>query len=214
MSHVSLSYIVLLSSRFISPHSVKFHEKTSITAAFFCLLAGFQVTASFAADAKPPASPEVAAAMQPYLDSYKLAGMICIIADKDGKVHYKNLIGFADVETKKPMSDDSVFWLASMSKMFVGASIMMLVDEGKVSLDDPVTMYIPQLTKWMVVEEKDENHVLLESFSSSRDDSAFAEPHQWPDLLFGASTRDGRGQHATQGARPQFRDGSAPIAAG
>jgi CubicO group peptidase (beta-lactamase class C family) len=87
--------------------------------------------------------------------------MICVSADKDGKVHYKNLIGSADVEAKKPMSDDNVFWIASMSKMFVGASIMMLVDEGKVSLDDPVTMYIPQLAKWMVVEEKDENHVLL-----------------------------------------------------
>ena len=42
-----------------------------------------------------------------------------------------------------------------MTKMFAGASIMMLVDEGKVSLDDPVTKFIPQLNKWMVVEEKD-----------------------------------------------------------
>ena len=48
-----------------------------------------------------------------------------------------------------------------MSKMFVGASIMMLVDEGKVSLDDPVAEFIPQLGKWMVVEEKDQSHVLL-----------------------------------------------------
>jgi CubicO group peptidase (beta-lactamase class C family) len=48
-----------------------------------------------------------------------------------------------------------------MSKMFVGASIMMLVDEGKVSLDDPVTKFIPQLSKWMVVEEKDSSHILL-----------------------------------------------------
>jgi CubicO group peptidase (beta-lactamase class C family) len=38
---------------------------------------------------------------------------------------------------------------------------MMLVDEGKVSLDDPVTKFIPLLNKWMVVEEKDDSHVLL-----------------------------------------------------
>ena len=38
---------------------------------------------------------------------------------------------------------------------------MMLADEGKVSLDDPVTKFIPQLEKWMVVEEKDPSHVLL-----------------------------------------------------
>jgi len=116
---------------------------------------------SLAASNEPPASPEVTAAMQPYLDSYKLAGFIGIVADKTGKVHYKNLVGFANVEAKKPISEDNVFWIASMTKMFAGASIMMLVDEGKVSLDDPVTKFIPQLGKWMVVAEKDDAHVLL-----------------------------------------------------
>jgi CubicO group peptidase (beta-lactamase class C family) len=115
----------------------------------------------FAAESQPPASPEVTAAMQPYLDSYKLAGVIAVIADRSGKVHYRNLLGYADIEAKKPISEDNVFWIASMSKMFAGASIMMLVDEGKVSLDDPVTKYIPQLNKWMVLAEKDEAHVLL-----------------------------------------------------
>ena len=119
------------------------------------------VSCTFAAASEPPTSPEVTAAMQPYLDSYKLAGVIGIVADKTGKVHYKNLLGFADVEGKKPISEDNVFWIASMTKMFTGASIMMLVDEGKVSLDDPVTKFIPQLSKWMVVEEKDASHILL-----------------------------------------------------
>jgi CubicO group peptidase (beta-lactamase class C family) len=99
--------------------------------------------------------------MQPYLDQYKLAGVIAVIADRTGNVHYKNLLGYADVEEKKPISEENVFWIASMTKMFAGASVMMLVDEDKVSLDDPVTKYIPQLNKWMVVEEKDQSHVLL-----------------------------------------------------
>src|SRR5437879_2435881 len=114
-----------------------------------------------AAESVPPASADVTAAMQPYLDSYKLAGVVALIADKTGKVHYKNLLGYADVEAKKPISEDNVFWIASMSKMFAGASIMMLADESKVSLDDPVAKFIPQLEKWMVVEEKDKDHVLL-----------------------------------------------------
>ena len=101
------------------------------------------------------------------MDSYKLAGVIGIIADKNGKVHYRNILGYADVEAKKPMSEENVFWIASMTKMFAGASIMMLVDEGKVSLDDPVTQFIPQLKKWLVVEEKDEAHVLLKSLVRS-----------------------------------------------
>jgi CubicO group peptidase (beta-lactamase class C family) len=116
---------------------------------------------AYSAEGEPPASPEVTAAIQPYLDQYKLAGIIGVIADRDGKVHYKNLLGYADVEAKKPIGEDNVFWIASMSKMFAGASIMMLVDEGKVSLDDPVSKFIPQLKKWMVAEEKDEAHLLL-----------------------------------------------------
>ena len=99
--------------------------------------------------------------MQPYLDNFKLAGVIGLIADRTGKVHHRNLLGYADVEAKKPINEDNVFWIASMTKMFAGASIMMLADEGKVSLDDPVTRFIPQLEKWMVVEEKDKSHVLL-----------------------------------------------------
>jgi CubicO group peptidase (beta-lactamase class C family) len=116
---------------------------------------------TLAAQSDPPPSSEVTAAMQPYLDQYKLAGVIGIIADRNGKVHYRNLLGYADVEGKKPISEDNVFWIASMTKMFAGASIMTLVDEGKVSLDDPVTKFIPQLNQWMVVEEKDSSHLLL-----------------------------------------------------
>lgn len=110
---------------------------------------------------QPAPSPEVAAAMQPYLDSYKLAGVIGIIADREGKVLHRNLAGYADVEAKKPISEGNVFWVASMTKMFTGASIMIMVDEGKVSLDDPVTKFIPQLDRWMVAVEKDADHVLL-----------------------------------------------------
>src|SRR5512137_2992725 len=127
----------------------------------FLLKAALDAGSSVAAENGPPANPEVTAAMQPYLDGYKLAGVVAIIADKTGKVHYQNLLGYADVEAKKPIREDNLFWIASMTKMFAGASIMMLADEGKVSLDDPVTKFIPQLEKWMVVAEKDPSHVLL-----------------------------------------------------
>ena len=133
-------------------------KKYSFFAQWFLLLVTFFIVTDncLSADTAPPASPEVTAALQPYLDSYKMAGIIGIIADRSGKIRYRNLLGYADVENQQPIGENNVFWIASMSKMFVGASIMMLVDEGKVSLDDPVTKFIPQLSKWMVVAEKDE----------------------------------------------------------
>lgn len=108
-----------------------------------------------------PESPEVTAVLQPYLDEYKIAGYVAVIADRDGNVLYKNERGFADVEAGKPINEDNTFWAASMTKMFAGASVMMLVDEGKLSLNDPVTKFIPQLAKWQVVAEKDESHTML-----------------------------------------------------
>src|SRR5262245_41086124 len=78
------------------------------------VLVGLPARAS-AAEGDPPASAEVTAAMKPYLDRYKLAGVIAVVADRTGKVHYKNLLGYADVEAKKPIREDNVFWIASMT---------------------------------------------------------------------------------------------------
>lgn len=118
-------------------------------------------TCGSAAEPQPSASPEVAAALRPYLDSFRLAGFVSTIADRNGKVLRRNAAGYADIEEKKPITEENVFWVASMTKMFAGASVMMLVDEGKVRLDDPVTKFIPELGKWMVALESDADHVLL-----------------------------------------------------
>ena len=138
-------------------------KKYSFFAQWFLSLATFFIVTAncLSEDAAPPASPEVTAALQPYLDSYKMAGIIGIVADRSGKIRYRNLLGYADVETRRPISENNVFWIASMSKMFVGASIMMLVDEGKVGLDDPVTNYIPELARWMVLTDSNEDLLLL-----------------------------------------------------
>ncbi len=139
---------------------IKLHFRTRLWILFLVgSCAGFP---AWAAEINAPASPEVTEAIQPYLDSHKFAGMVSLIADKKGKVHFKNLLGYSDVEAKRPMSEQDIFWIASMSKMFAGASIMMLADEGKVSLNDPVTNFIPQLAKWMVIAEKDASHILLQ----------------------------------------------------
>ena len=49
-----------------------------------------------------------------------------------------------DADSKKPMTKDAVFRIASMTKPVTGLAIMMMMEEGKSSLDDPVSKYIPQ----------------------------------------------------------------------
>ena len=180
-----------------------------------CLALVVLTASAFAAENDPPGQPRSDGGDAALPGSVQAGGVIIgIIADKTGKVHYKNLLGYADVEAKKPISEDNVFWIASMSKMFAGASIMMLVDEGKVSLDDPVTKFIPQLSKWMVVEEKDASHVLLKPLVRPVTVRHILSHTSGLTGIVGTSAGHGVGQHAAEGPRAQFGDRPAAMAAG
>ena len=124
------------------------------------------VLSSHGAEPQSPPNPAVATALEPYLTTHKLAGFIGIVADREGTIRYRNTAGYADVEARKPLTEDNLFWVASMSKMFVGASIMMLVDEGKLALDDPATKFIPEFDRWRVVTEQDAKHTLLKPLTT------------------------------------------------
>src|SRR4051794_16677906 len=76
----------------------------------------------------------IAAALQPFVDREVLAGAVTLVADRD-RVLDVEAVGFADREAKRPMTTGLLFWIASMSKPITAAALMMLVDEGKVSLD-------------------------------------------------------------------------------
>lgn len=91
----------------------------------------------------------VADVLQPFVDKHALAGAVTLVADKD-KVLSLEAVGYADVVAKKPMSTDALFWIASQTKSITAAAFMMLVDEGKVKLDDPVEKYLPEFKgQWM-----------------------------------------------------------------
>jgi CubicO group peptidase (beta-lactamase class C family) len=113
-----------------------------------------------AQDASSDAAVKIAAALQPFVDRHALAGAVTLVADKD-KILSVETVGFADVAASKPMGADSVFWIASQSKPMTATALMMLVDEGKVRLDDPVEKYLPEFKgQWLAV-ERDNKHVLL-----------------------------------------------------
>lgn len=108
----------------------------------------------------PKGNPEIVTAIQPFVDRHALAGAVALVADKD-KIISVDTVGYEDVEAKKPMRADNLFWIASMTKTMTAVAVMMLVDEGKIKLDDPVEKYLPEFKGQMFTAEKDEAHVLL-----------------------------------------------------
>lgn len=105
-------------------------------------------------------SGSVAGVLQPFVDRQVLAGAVTLVASKD-KVLDVGAVGFADIEAKKPMTPDAIFWIASQSKPITGAAFMMLVDEGRVRLDDPVEKYLPEFKGQRMIAEQDDAHTLL-----------------------------------------------------
>ncbi len=98
--------------------------------------------------------------LQPFVDRQELAGAVMLVADRQ-KVLAAEAAGWADIAARKPMRTDSLFWIASQTKPITAAALMILVDEGKVKVDDPVEKYLPEFRGQMVVAEKDDAHVLL-----------------------------------------------------
>jgi CubicO group peptidase (beta-lactamase class C family) len=98
--------------------------------------------------------------LQPYVDRGILPGAVTLVANRE-KILSLEAVGWADIATRKPMAPDTVVWIASMTKPITAAALMMLVDEGKLALDDAVEKYIPEFAGQMVVTERDGAHVLL-----------------------------------------------------
>ena len=94
----------------------------------------------------------VADAMKPFIESGECAGMISILYN-NGKEEVACL-GYADVANKRPIAMDQIFMQCSQTKGFCGVTIAILLEEGKISLDDPVAKYLPQF-KTLTVKEKD-----------------------------------------------------------
>ncbi len=106
------------------------------------------------------AGPEIATKLQPFVDSHTLAGAVTLVASPD-KVLSLEAVGYSDVGLKTAMKTDDLFWIASMNKAMTAAGLMMLVDEGKLKLDDPVEKFLPEFRGQMVVAEKDQRLVVL-----------------------------------------------------
>jgi CubicO group peptidase (beta-lactamase class C family) len=87
----------------------------------------------------------------------KISGAVLLIQQHGQPVLFESF-GFRDVDSKRPMTTDTIFRFYSMSKAVTSVAAMMLVDDGKLSLDDPLSKYIPAFADVKVgVEKRDEN---------------------------------------------------------
>jgi CubicO group peptidase (beta-lactamase class C family) len=82
-------------------------------------------------------------AVERHVAAGNVAGAVTLVARR-GKIAHFEAHGVMDVDTKKPMAKDNLFRLASMSKPITGVAVMMLVEEGKIRLNDPVSRFIPE----------------------------------------------------------------------
>ncbi len=99
-------------------------------------------------------------AVKPFVEKGALAGAVMLVADRDKTLAVES-VGYTDVAEKKPVDVDGVFWIASMSKPVTGTALMVLVDEGKVQLDDPVEKYLPEFRGIWLLTQGDKDHVVL-----------------------------------------------------
>jgi CubicO group peptidase (beta-lactamase class C family) len=85
----------------------------------------------------------VAELVQRHLDAGSFSGAVTLVA-RNGRIAYHEAYGLMDLEAKKPMTKDAVFRIMSMTKPVVGVATLMMMEEGKVRLQDPISKFIPE----------------------------------------------------------------------
>ena len=124
------------------------------------LLAAVLAAPALPAQAPPSPTPEsvglsgerlrrLSAAMQRYVDEGRVAGIVTCVS-RNGVVAHLEEFGKADAEAGRPMTTDTIFRVASQTKAFTSVAVMMLVEEGRIGLSDPVSKFIPAFAKTTV----------------------------------------------------------------
>jgi CubicO group peptidase (beta-lactamase class C family) len=92
--------------------------------------------------------------MQSYVDQQIFAGISTLVARK-GKVAHLEIFGWQDLETRQPITEDTIFRIYSMTKPITSAAVMMLCEEGRLRLGDPVSRHVPEFKdrKVMILRE-------------------------------------------------------------
>lgn len=113
---------------------------STLRAGLLALSVSLSAVPAVAAD--EPKLPGIGAAMEDMIARNEIAGAVTVVLTKDKILHLEST-GLADVASKRPMTPDTLFWIASMTKPITGAAVLMLQDAGKLDVRDPVAKYLP-----------------------------------------------------------------------
>jgi CubicO group peptidase (beta-lactamase class C family) len=102
----------------------------------------------------------IAPRMQQFVDEGTVAGVVTVVGNSAGIVHHE-AVGFANLESKTPMPKDAVFRIASMTKPITAIGIMMLQQEDRLSVEDPVEKHLPEFKGQMLIEKREADRVIL-----------------------------------------------------
>jgi CubicO group peptidase (beta-lactamase class C family) len=125
-----------------------------LVGALFCMASCGPAVAS-----APPEFPAVTTAMQEFVAKKEVAGAVTLVATRDRLLH-SSAVGLADIAAAAPMRPDTICWIASMTKPLTATAVLMLQDEGKLSVDDPVAKHLPQLAGLKTADGKPGNLTL------------------------------------------------------
>jgi CubicO group peptidase (beta-lactamase class C family) len=98
--------------------------------------------------------------LQRYVDEERIAGAVALVM-RDGEVVFERAVGWADRDARRRMSPDAIFRIASQSKAITSAAVMMLVEEGRVNLGDPVSRWLPTFATTTVAVQTDTGTVFV-----------------------------------------------------
>ena len=103
---------------------------------------------------------QISQAIQPFVDRQEVAGAVLLVANRE-RILFHEAFGSADIGAERSMQTDSLFWIASQTKPITATALMMLVDEGRLAIDDPVAKFIPEFRdQWLIGERSDGRMVL------------------------------------------------------
>ncbi|TWU30966.1 serine hydrolase domain-containing protein [Novipirellula artificiosorum] len=115
---------------------------TAMLLVFSCFTLSVGYADDVTAKRSAPAVEAIDQAMQAFVDSGDLSGAVTLVGHDRKIVHY-GAVGHADLDSGKPMTRQTLFSIASMTKPITSTAVMMLVEEGKLDLDDEVSKFIP-----------------------------------------------------------------------